>query len=438
MMVRGIKNPLKNKNGILYLGGCSTLELAEKYDTPLYVYDENRIRENLRNIYGAFRRNYKKFRLYYAMKANNNPALLHILKSEGAGVDVSCPAEIYLAKKAGFSPDKMLYSGVYHRNEELAYALENNVPINLEDISQIGRLFKIGKPKFLSLRINPGIGKGSFEGNVFAGPDAKFGIIERDVLEAYKNAKDCGVERFGIHMMTGSCVLNGDYFVEITEKLMDIAGEIANKLDIKFDFVDIGGGFGIPYMPNEKELDIDSVGKKVCEKFMEKIEEHDLGNPWLIAEPGRYLIGDAGILLTRVHSIKNGYKKFIGVDAGMNTLIRPMLYNAYHEILIANNLNSKPVEKVNIVGPVCENTDQLAKERLMPVIKEGDLLAVLNCGVYGFGMSSQYNNRPKAAEVLVSDSRHELIRKREEFDDLISGTFVPKRLLKWKSNSQEG
>ena len=423
-----IKKPLENRNGTLYIGGASSLELADKYDTPLYVYDEHRIRENFRNLYNAFHKNYPKFKLFYAIKANNNLALIKILKSEGAGIDVSGPAEIYLAKKVGFSKDKILYSGVYHRNEELKYALEQNVIINLEDVSQIDRLFKFGSPKSLSFRINPGIGSGKFQGLVFAGPDAKFGIIERDAITAYKKAKEHGVKSFGIHMMTGSCVLNENYFVEVTEKLMDIAGNVSQKLDIKFDFVDIGGGFGVPYQPDEKELDINAVGKKVTGKFREKIKQYSMGEPYLVAEPGRYLLCDSGILLTKVHSIKNGYKKFIGVDAGMNTMIRVAMYNAYHEILVANKLNDKPSEKVNIVGPVCENTDQFAKDRIMPKIVEGDTLAILNVGTYGYGMSSQYNNRPRAAEVLVNKGKHELIRKRDTFDDLVGNVVVPKRL----------
>src|SRR5574341_160148 len=423
-----IKSPLENRNGVLYIGGCNTLELAQIYDTPLYVYDENRIRENFRTLYQSFSRHYKKFRIYYAIKANNNLALLKILKAEGAGIDVSGPAEIYLAKKVGFSGEEMLYSGNYHRNDELKFALDQGVPINLDDISQIDRLFKLGMPQFLSFRINPGIGSGKFKELVFAGKDAKFGIIERDVLKAYQKAKEYEVKSFGIHMMTGSCILNEDYFVKVTEKLMDIAGMVSQKLNISFEKVDIGGGFGIPYQPQEKELDIDWLGQKVCQKFKEKIKEYDLGEPELMVEPGRYLVCDAGILLSRVQYIKNGYKKFIGIDSGMNTLLRPMLYNAYHEILVANRLNSKPKEKVNIVGPICENTDQLAKDRMMPRIQEGDLLAVLNAGTYGFGMSSQYNNRPRAAEVLVNNGKHDLIRKRETFEDLISNILLPPRL----------
>src|SRR5574341_648478 len=192
-----IKSPLENRNGVLYIGGCNTLELAQIYDTPLYVYDENRIRENFRTLYQSFSRHYKKFRIYYAIKANNNLALLKILKAEGAGIDVSGPAEIYLAKKVGFSGEEMLYSGNYHRNDELKFALDQGVPINLDDISQIDRLFKLGMPQFLSFRINPGIGSGKFKELVFAGKDAKFGIIERDVLKAYQKAKEYEVKSFG-------------------------------------------------------------------------------------------------------------------------------------------------------------------------------------------------------------------------------------------------
>lgn len=423
-----LKEPLSNKNGILHIGKCNALELAEVYDTPLYVYDENRIRDNYRRLHRAFSRHYKKFRMLYAIKTNNNLALLRILKSEGAGIDVSGPAEIYLAKKIGFKPDEMLYSGAYTSDEELRYALENNVPINLEDISQIDRLFKFGNPKFLSLRINPGIGSGKFKGLVFGGKDAKFGIIERDVIKAYSKAKKHGVKRFGIHMMTGSCVMDENYFIEAAKKLLDIAGNVVAELNMGFDFVDIGGGYGIPYQPEEKELDIKYIGKEVCSAFKAKTEEYNLGQPYLLTEPGRYLIGDSAILLTRVHSIKNGYKKFIGIDAGMNTLIRPMLYGAYHEILLANNLNAGKTEKVNIVGPICENSDQMAKDRMMPQIHEGDLLAVLNAGAYGFGMSSQYNNRPRAAEILVNNGSHELIRKRENFNDLDRNMIIPSRL----------
>ncbi len=419
-----IQDHLQNKNGILYIGGCNTLELAKKYDTPLYVYDENAIRERARRLLKSFSKNYQKFKLYYAIKANNNLAILKILREEGLGADCSCPAEIELALRAGFPRDKILYSGVYHRDDELEYGSKSGVAVNLEDVSQIDRLVKFGKPEIICFRINPGIGKGKFKGLVFAGKDAKFGIIERDVLEAYKKAKNYGFKKFGIHMMTGSCVTDSKYFEEITVKLLDIAGNIRKKLGIKFEFVDIGGGLGVSYKPGEKDLDVEATAKKVSEIFKKKVKEHDLGEPYLMIEPGRYLVCEPGILLTRVTSIKDAYKKFIGVDSGMNTLLRPALYNAYHEIAVANNLNAKKSENVNIVGPICENTDQFAKDRLMPKIERGDLLAVLNAGAYGFAMGSQYNTRTMCAEIIVNNGKSWIIRKRENVGDIVRNMAV--------------
>lgn len=446
-------------NGLLYIGGVSTLELAEKYGTPLYVYDEQTIRNRYRKLVSTFSKYYPKFKCFYAVKANNNLAVLKILKEEGAGLDCSCPAEIYLAEKAGFSKDKVLYSGVYHTNAELEFGVRAGVTMNLEDVSQIDRLVAICKklnnwPEVLSFRINPGMGKGNVAGNVFGGKDAKFGVIEDQAVQAFKKAQESGFKRFGIHMMTGSCVLDSNYFEAVTSKLLDICGKIRKELGIKFEFVDIGGGFGVPYRPGEKDLDLDYAAQKVAKVFADKVAKYDLGDPELKIEPGRYITSESGILLTRVHSIKNGYKRFIGVDAGMNTLLRPALYNAYHEIYVANKLNEhlltneaskKPTflmsdkekqklgwEKVNICGQICENTDQFAKDKFLPHIEEGDLLVLLNAGSYGFAMGSQYNNRPMCAEVLVNQgitkSTHELIRRRQGFEDLSKDMVVPRRL----------
>jgi len=427
-----IKEHLENKNWVLHIGKVSTLELADIYGTPLYVYDEQAIRTRYRKLVASFSKHYKNFKCYYAVKANNNLAIIKILREEGAGLDCSCPAEIFLGKKAGFPNDKLLYSGVYLRDDEIEYGINADVPINLEDVSQIDRLVKKCKqlnkfPELISFRINPGMGKGNVEGNVFGGKDAKFGVIEDQAVNAYRKAQDAGFMRFGIHMMTGSCVLEADYFEAITKKLLDIAGRIKKELGIDFEFIDIGGGFGITYNKGEDELDIEETAERVTKAFKEKCEEHNLGEPILKIEPGRYLTCESGILLTRVTSIKNGYKKFIGVDAGMNTLMRPALYGANHETFIANDLmrhtKEEDFEKVSIVGPICENTDQFHKDKSFPQMKEGDLLAMLNSGSYGFSMGSQYNNRPMCAEVLVNNGEHKLIRRRQTFDDLTRDMF---------------
>lgn len=414
---------LENRNGVLFFDGCDTRQLAEEFGTPLYVYSKSRIQNNYRRLMQAYKAHYPKFQVYYAVKANNNPAIVKILAEEGAGADASCINEILIAELAGVSPEKVLYSGVYNANKDLKYAAQNNARLNLEDLSQLERLSQISVPKFLSFRINPGIGGSGVEGLIFAGPDAKFGIIERDVEQAYAKAKKLGVKKFGIHMMTGSNILSPAYFEEVVEKLLDIAGPISLKLGISFDFIDIGGSLGVPYRPEEKEIDLDAVAGAVVKKLREKLEFYKMGEPELIHEPGRYLVCDAGILISQVTSMKNGYKKFIGLNAGMHTLLRPALYGAYHHILYANDLNADNDQAVNVVGQVCENSDIFAKDRFLPSkIAVDDLLVFLNAGAYGYCMSSQYNSQPRAAEALVYKGQAFLIRKRETFEDIIKGT----------------
>jgi diaminopimelate decarboxylase len=412
-----VENHLKDKNGILYIEDVNVLGLAEKYDTPLYVYSESRIKENYNNLFNTFKKYYNKFKLYYSIKANNNLEILKILKEMGSCADCSSPGEIYLAKKAGIND--IIYSGIYYRNDELEYGIKNNAIINLDDIKKL-KFLKNNNIDTICFRVNPGIGNGKFNQIVTGGKEAKFGIIEEEILECYKEALRLGFKKFGIHMMTGSCILDKDYFEKITKILMDIAGNIANKLNIKFEFINIGGGFGITYENNENNLNLDKTAYNVVKIFKEKINEYNLGNPYLFIEPGRYVIADSCILLTKVCSIKKKPKYFIGVDCGMNTLIRPMLYDAYHEILLANDLNLQKEDKVDIVGQICESTDIFAKNRMMPKIKEDYILAILNCGAYGFSMSSRYGGKPLCGEVLVSKDKYRLIRKRESLEDLES------------------
>lgn len=432
-----VEGALSAKNGKLYFSDHSVADLAESFGTPAYVYSEDRIRENYRRMRSAFASHYKNFRIYYAVKCNNNMSVLRILQKEGTGADCSSPAEIMLAKTAGFRSEDLLYTGNYNSDEEFSYAMAAGAMLNLDDISHIPRVERIKRQRSACLRINPGIGQGEFKQIVTAGPDAKFGIPHEEAVEAYRALKKSGVRQFGIHMMTGSNVLDYKYFNKITEKLLDITGEVANKVGISFSFVNIGGGFGIPYKVGEKNLDIEAAGEMVAETFKEKCKEYSLGNPQLRIEPGRYLLGDAGILLARVTSMKIAYKKFVGCDAGMNTLIRPALYGAYHHILVDGKVDprnkdgqqKRPTGSFNVCGQVCENADIFARDRKLPKnIAEGDLLVFLNCGAYGFGMSSQYNSRPRSAEVLVNKDSVDLIRERETSSDLLYRQKVPKRL----------
>jgi diaminopimelate decarboxylase len=419
-----IETPLKNLNGKLFFANVSTSKLASKFGTPVFVTDSERIIYNYERLYSAFSSHYDKFKINYAVKANNNLSILKLFNYLGSGVDCSCPEEIFLAKKMGFSSKDILYTGNYNSNDQLSYALKQKTIINIDSSSILPRLLKLGTPNFISLRINPGIGGGSHSGLVFGGKHTKFGMSRKDAIHAYNLAKKSGVKQFGIHMMTGSSILDSSYFKKATNKLIDIAVEIVEECKISIDFINIGGGFGIPYKPPEKSLDIKKVGSDIGKIFNGKKSSKILNNPWLFVEPGRYLVADSTILLTNVHSIKSGPEKYVGIDAGMNTLLRPALYDAYHHIVNASRLNSRNKEIVNICGQICENTDILAKNRKLGNIKEGDLLAILNVGAYGFSMSSQYNTRPRAAEVMISKKNCKIIRQRETINDLINGQKV--------------
>jgi len=425
-----LRPPLAERNGALLVGGCPATDLAEKYGTPLYVYDEKRIRENIRRLRGAFERHWKNFKLYYPLKTNSNLAILRILRQEGTGADCSNPNEIFLAAAAGFGPKEMLYTGNYNSRDEFREALDAGATINLDDIWLLDKLLKVGKPERISFRVNVG-GSGAHAGLVFGAGDTKFGIPARLATKAYRLAKDAGIKSFGIHTMGGSGVLDASYFPKLAAALVEVIGDIVKEVGIGFDFIDLGGGFGVPYKPDEVELDIAKVGKDVCDVVRDATARYRLGSPELCFEPGRYLVCDAGVMLARVHHVKrhDAAPVFAGTDAGMNSLIRPALYGAYHEVLVANDLHRGGANvKTTVTGQVCENTDVLAKEREMPEVREGDLLAVLNVGAYGFGMSSQYNNRPRAAEILAFEGVSEIIRERETASDLLARMRVPGRL----------
>ncbi|HCE43173.1 MAG TPA: diaminopimelate decarboxylase [Lentisphaeria bacterium] len=418
----------KNK---IFIGDVPVSTIAEKYGTPTYVYDENKIRENYRRALGAFSKYYPDFRFFYAVKACNNPAIVNILRQEGAGIDAASVNEILLAKSVGLSGEDVMFSGNFLSDDDIKRGLKSGVIFNLDDPSLLPRILKFGKPKILSFRVNPGYGKsnvGEFVTN--AGPNAKFGVHPDQVMEAYRAAKKAGITRFGAHMMPGSCITEPEYFSFITNLMMDIIGKVGKELKIHFEFIDLGGGLGIPYRPGEQGLDIEEAAKQVATAFKAKVSQYGLKPPRLMMEPARYFVGNAAWIVGKVHAIKKSYKKIIGTDIGMNTLARPAMYGAYHHIYVDGKENAKR-EKVGLCGQLCENTDFWVKERELPAsIREGDIVVVENAGAYGFAMSYQYNGRLRPAEVLVSGKKHFLIRSREEFEDMIRNTTVPAYLKK--------
>lgn len=417
-----IRNPLENVKGELYIDGVSTLKLAEEFGTPLYVMSENRVRDNYRRLNSVFSRKYMRTRILYAAKANTALSILRILKNEGANVDAVTTGEVFTALKAGFSHDHVLFTGTSVTTEDLEYLLNNKVMVNVDSLSQLERLLNIGLPKILSVRINPELGAGHHKHVITGGKASKFGVWEKDASKAYQIAKKAGVKEFGIHMHIGSGIMDADAIEKAGEKLLSIAMAIHGKVGVTFDFVDFGGGIGVPYKPEEKEVDLELLSDRLVGLFKTRVSEYSLGEPELWLEPGRFIVADAGVLLTRVNTLKSTpFRRFAGIDAGFNTLIRPAMYGSYHHVLVANRLNQPLTEEYDLAGPLCESGDILARDRLLPQLSEGDVVAVLNAGAYGFSMSSQYNSKPRPAEVLVNKGRYELIRKRESFQDLIRG-----------------
>lgn len=421
-----------NEKGNLSIGGADALKLAEEYGTPLYVIDEDRIRDNYNRINQAFTSEYNDFKIFYACKANTNLAVMRILEEAGCGIDAVSPGEIYISLLAGYRPEKILFTGNNATNEELEFALEAGVRINLDSVSALERLAKLpgAEGKEISFRVNPKVGAGHHDHCITGGDLSKFGVMEEEAVNAYKRAIDLGFKPVGIHSHIGSGILDPEPFKLAVHTLMDTAGHVYRELGVQFEFVDFGGGMGIPYEPQESLLDINKFAKEIVGLFKEKLYQYNMGNPTLCLEPGRYLVGDASYLLTRVNTIKQSYRKFAGVDAGFNTLLRPTMYGSYHHIVSAKYPLAEPIQEIDVAGNICESGDLFARDRPLPDLEEGDLLAILNAGAYAFSMSSQYNSRPRAAEVLVKDGESDLVRERETFADILSKQNLPARLLK--------
>jgi diaminopimelate decarboxylase len=320
-------------------------------------------------------------------------------------------------------------------NDDLEFAVKNDILINLDSISQLDRLNrvyeKLDKDKMpLSFRINPEFGAGHHTHTITAGKDIKFGILDEQVIEAYKKAKDYGFSEFGTHIHIGSGILDPNDFKKAFDKYIDIIMNLADTLDISFNFVDFGGGLGIPYRPDEEPIDLDLYIENLLGPFNKLLESGDFGTPTLKIEPGRYIVGESSILATQINTLKdNGYKKFLGVDAGFQTLVRPTMYESYHHIIHCEQKEG-PKEKYDVAGPICESGDILGKQRELIEPIEGDYLAVLDAGAYGFTMASVYNSRPRPAELLINDGDVHLIREEETYKDLFKHQKIPKHLKK--------
>ena len=415
-----MNHPLKN----LVESRLLIESLAKKYSTPLYIYDKKRLIQNIVSIDNSLKNNFRKYQIFYTIKANSNPSIIKSLKlsTSNLGADCSSPGELYAAQLGGISGNDCIYTGNYESNDDLELALKSRAHINLDDINSFHRLSKIGIPDEISFRLNPGFGNGAYEGITTGGHDSKFGIPKENIASAYSLAKENGVKSFGLQCMTGSGVLNPHYFPKLMNEILKIVNSVSNELDIKFRYISIGGGFGIPYSDDESSLNFDKIFKEVSKVFYSNFSDDNLPEFWI--EPGRSVVGNAGILLSRVTGIKNSYKNYIGLDAGMETLMRPALYNAKHRIYKLGCPNPKETNIYDFTGRICENTDRIAKDIKFPNVKEGDLVLIMDAGAYGFSMSHQFCVRPKTAEVLLDENTPILIRTRETIEDQFENCLI--------------
>lgn len=390
-------------------------KIARKFGTPVYVYEEEKIRGQLRSLKEAI--GYTPKRILYAVKANSNFHILEILKEEGVGVDAVSPGEIALSLKAGFLPKDILFTGNNITDEEMDFAVERGVLLNIDSLSRLEKFGKKYPRHSLSVRINPDVGAGHHDHCITGGPKSKFGIWYSEVEEIKKITEKYRLKIIGIHEHIGSQILEVDKFLTAMEVLLRVAPNFPD-----LEFVDFGGGLGVPYRPEENPLAIKELGEKMSEYFKDFCGKQGKALQ-LVIEPGRYLVAEAGYLLTRTNTVKRNPdgRVFVGVDSGFNHLIRPAMYGSFHPVTNISNLDGEK-EKVDIVGNLCESGDKFAEEREISRVKEGDLVLIGVAGAYGYSMSSNYNLRPRPPEVLFKPNGiSRLIREEESIEKIIGG-----------------
>ncbi|MGC8765363.1 MAG: diaminopimelate decarboxylase [Brevinematia bacterium] len=410
-------------NNELYIEGISATSLVKEYGSPLYVYSGNMIKERFKELKNSI--DYSKVRIHYAMKANSNLRILEILRKEGAYIDAVSIEEIEIALRAGFQPERILFTGINLSIDDMRKALKKRVMLNIGSLLQLkfyGEFFPKTK---VSIRINPDFGAGHHEHVITGGRESKFGIFcskkdKKYISEINKICKKSGLKIAGIHAHIGSGILEESQYVKLAEIILEIAREFD-----ELEFVDIGGGIGVPYREKEKKFDAKSFGKDIGKIMKNFVREYG-SEVYLALEPGRYIVSESGVLLTTVYDIKETPRyKFAGVDSGFNHLIRPMAYGSYHKIINASNVEDEK-EEVVVSGYLCETGDVFTRneegieKRAISKIDVGNILAIMNAGAYGYSMASNYNSRPRPAEVMVCNGRARLIRRRETLKDLLA------------------
>lgn len=395
-------------------------QIIQKHPTPFHLYHEQAIRENARELLAAFSWA-PGFKEYFAVKATPNPYLLKILKEEGLGADCSSLAELILAEKAGITGENIMFSSNDTPSYEFRKAKDLGAIINLDDISHIEYLEQhAGLPELISFRYNPGPLRG---GNTIIGlpQEAKYGFTREQLLEGYRIVRDKGVKRFGLHTMVVSNELDPYSFIGTAEMLFDLVVEIYQTTGIRIEFVNFGGGIGIPYRPEENQVDLNLLSREIKRAYEEKIKGAGLAPVRVTMELGRMITGPFGYLVSTALHKKEIYKNYVGLDACMANLMRPALYGAYHHITVLGKENWPHDHIYDVTGSLCENNDKFAIDRKLPEIKPGDIVVIHDTGAHGHAMGFNYNGKLRSAELLLRPTGDvQLIRRAETLDDYFS------------------
>ena len=388
--------------------------IANHYGTPFHIYDEKGIRDTCRLLKRLFS-GIHGFREYFAVKALPNPEVLKIFKDEGFGFDCSSAPELRMACMAGGMGEELMFTSNNTTQEEFGLAAgEGGCILNLDDITLVPKVPKM--PELISFRYNPGDLR---TGNKIIGNplEAKYGVSNDQLVPAYKMAMERGATRFGLHTMLASNELNYTYMVETAAMLLTRIKELRKELGITFEFINIGGGLGIPYHPDQAPLDIASMAAEITKLFTE-FEKEEGYMPCLYMESGRFMSGPCGVLATRAINRKEIYRNYVGVDACMSALMRPGMYDAYHHITVVGKEDAPCNTVVDVVGSLCENNDKFAVQRTLPPIQEGDLLLIHDTGAHGHSMGFNYNGKMRPKELLMqTDGSVRMIRREETFED---------------------
>ncbi len=405
--------------------------IAAQYPTPFHLYHEKGIRENARRVREAFAWN-PGYKEYFAVKANANPVILQILKEEGCGCDCSSLTELMLSKACGITGENIMFSSNDTPAEEFVYARKLGAIINLDDITHIDFLEENGGiPETISCRYNPG-GVFEFGNGIMDNPgDAKYGMTQEQMFEAFRILKGKGAKRFGIHAFLASNTVSNDYYPTLARELFQLAVRLEKETGADVCFINLSGGVGIPYRPDQEPNDILKIGEGVRRVYEEVLVPAGMGDVALYTEMGRFMMGPYGCLVTRAIHEKHTYKEYIGVDACAANLMRPAMYGAYHHITVMGKENQPCDHKYDVTGSLCENNDKFAVDRMLPKIDRGDLLVIHDSGAHGFAMGYNYNGRLRSAEILLKeDGGTQLIRRAETPRDLfatldVTGVKIP-------------